>query len=98
VGGYLLRGEGGGLLLLECVGEGGSFLVLEEGFRGFVFGGDVGPTVVACGLSGAAGHWERVVSSGLWVRQGGERDLLGGWWEAFCGFDTDRDGQARSGN
>ena len=43
-----------------------------------MFGGDVGPTVVACGLSGAAGHWERVVSPGLWVRQSGERDLLGG--------------------
>lgn len=36
-----------------------------------MFGRDVGPTIVACGLSGAAGHWERVVSSGLWVRQSG---------------------------
>ena len=54
----MLRGEGGGLLLLECVGEGGPLLVLQEGSGGFVFGGDVGPTVIACGLSRAAGHCE----------------------------------------
>ena len=58
MGGYLLRGEGGGLWLLECVGGGGPRLVLREGFGGLVLGGDVGPAVVACEMSGAPGHWE----------------------------------------
>jgi len=54
----LLRGEGGGLWLLECVGGGSPRLVLREGFGGLVLGGDVGPAVVACEMSGAPGHWE----------------------------------------